>query len=166
MCGLIVKNDDEYAVSLGGQGWRRGLRDTPGAVTHYLKYLDDPATFRAAHPNAARARMPDKAKVARGAALGGRGPASREGTGPAGASRAASSDLVQYPFPLRAGAMAYFSLPRDLGRAEAQRIAAFVASLAIDSTDGPGDQERESPDAACLSREWAVADSLLPASPR
>ncbi len=42
------------------------------------------------------------------------------------------TDLVQYPFPLRAGVMAYLSLPRDLQRGEAQRIAAFVASLAID----------------------------------
>ncbi|MGH3301227.1 MAG: hypothetical protein ACRDOK_05950 [Streptosporangiaceae bacterium] len=39
---------------------------------------------------------------------------------------------MQYPFPLRTGVMAYFSLPRDLGRTEAQRIAAFVASLAMD----------------------------------
>ncbi|MGB6455394.1 MAG: hypothetical protein WBH47_13010 [Streptosporangiaceae bacterium] len=102
------------------------------AVTHYLKYLDDPATFRAAHPGTPRAKVSDKAKVARNTTPDRSGPASRPDITSTGASRAASGDLVQYPFPLRAGVMAYLSLPRDLSRTEAQRIAAFVASLAID----------------------------------
>jgi hypothetical protein len=110
------------------------------------KYLDDPAAFRAAHPSSARAKMPDKAKSGRGVTPGGRGPANHGGTAAAGARRPASSDLVQYPFPLRAGVMAYFSLPRDLRRSEAQRIAAFVASLAIDSAAEPEEGEF---DASC-----------------
>jgi hypothetical protein len=102
------------------------------AVTHYLKYLDDPSTFRAAHPSAPRGKGSDKAKAARRTVPDSPGPVSGGDMAPTGASRAASGDLVQYPFPLRAGVMAYFSLPRDLSRTEAQRIAAFIASLAID----------------------------------
>jgi hypothetical protein len=100
------------------------------AVTHYLKYLDDPATFRAAQPGTPRAKTSDKA--ARPTARDGSGPGIGADLASTGAGRAASGDLVQYPFPIRTGLMAYISLPRDLSRTEAQRISAFVASLAID----------------------------------
>jgi len=102
------------------------------AVTQYLKYLDDPTAFRAAHRSALRAKNSDKGRTAHSITRDGSGPASGVGIASTGVVRAASGDLVQYPFPLRAGVMAYFSLPRDLSRTEAQRIAAFVASLAID----------------------------------
>jgi hypothetical protein len=39
--------------------------------------------------------------------------------------------------------MAYLSLPRDLRRDESQRIAAFVASLAIDSWPDTTDSRGE-----------------------
>jgi hypothetical protein len=39
---------------------------------------------------------------------------------------------VSYPFPLRPGMLAQISLPADLTKAEAKRLAAFVESLAMD----------------------------------
>jgi hypothetical protein len=113
------------------------------AVTHYLKYLDDPATFRAANPSTPRAKGSEKA--VRRTARDGSGSASVADTSRTGTSRIASGDLVQYPFPLRAGVMAYFSLPRDLSRTEAQRIAAFIASLAIDPAESAEVHGREEP---------------------
>jgi hypothetical protein len=108
------------------------------AVTHYLKYLDDPATFRAAHPGTPRAKVSDKAKAARLTARDGSGSGIGADIASTSAGRTTSGDLVQYPFPIRTGLMAYISLPRDLSRTEAQRISAFVASLAIDPA-GPAE---------------------------
>src|SRR5215470_6522521 len=113
------------------------------AVTQYLKYLDDPTAFRAAHRSTLRAKNSDKGRTAHSITQDGSGPASGLGIASTGVGRAASGDLVQYPFPLRAGVMAYFSLPRDLSRTEAQRIAAFVASLAIDPTRSAEVHEQE-----------------------
>jgi len=113
------------------------------AVTQYLKYLDDPTAFRAAHRSTLRAKNSDKGRTAHSITRDGSGPASGVGIASTGVVRAASGDLVQYPFPLRAGVMAYFSLPRDLSRTEAQRIAAFVASLAIDPIESAEVQEQE-----------------------
>ena len=100
------------------------------AIANYTRYLEDPAAFRAAGSRGPRTKGPDKpVKKAKqtGRTTGGpeTGPAPEKVAGP-------SSDLVQYPFPLRSGVLIYVSLPRDLRRSEAQRIAAFVASLAID----------------------------------
>ena len=40
--------------------------------------------------------------------------------------------LERYPFPLRPDLMVYLSLPRDLRRGEAQRLGAYLMSLAVD----------------------------------
>jgi hypothetical protein len=53
----------------------------------------------------------------------------------AGRARAAVSpvaDLVEYPFPLRSGTLAYVRLPRRLEKADAERLAAFVRTLVFD----------------------------------
>jgi hypothetical protein len=100
------------------------------AIANYTKYLEDPAAFRARGSRGPRTKGPDK--PVKNAKQTGRTTGSPE-TGPAPERVAGpSSGLVQYPFPLRSGVLIYLSLPRDLRRSEAQRIAAFVASLAID----------------------------------
>jgi hypothetical protein len=114
------------------------------AVTHYRNYLEDPTTFRTNQPKGTRAKDSERPLPSGpGGASKGSERARRAGasSGVGGATEAA--DLVQYPFPLRTQVMAYLSLPRDLRRSEAQRIAAFVASLAIDSESdlGAGQQE-------------------------
>jgi len=43
-----------------------------------------------------------------------------------------SSGMVEYPFPIRDGQNARLVLPRDLKRAEAKRLAAFINTLATD----------------------------------
>jgi len=57
------------------------------------------------------------------------------GGGSGGAS--AVADLVDYPFPLRSGQLAYLRLPRQVERSDAERIAAFVQALVSEPTAGP-----------------------------
>ncbi len=116
------------------------------AVNHYSRYLDNPASFRVAGPRTVKPAGGEKSPRSTGSSAARRSagattPSSSTDPAPAHDPRGAA-DLVQYPFPLRAGLMAYLSLPRDLRRQEAERIAAFVASLAIDprpelGTGGP-----------------------------
>lgn len=50
------------------------------------------------------------------------------------------SSIIPYPFPIRDGVLAKLELPADLTMREAERIAAFVASLAVDTHRAPGDE--------------------------
>jgi hypothetical protein len=106
------------------------------AVSSYIRYLDDPANFRSGSSVAGKAkRTQTKRSNSIDAAQNGvRIKGSQHEATSTPASKAIESDLVQYPFPLRNGVMAYLMLPKDLRKAEATRIAAFVASLAIDPT--------------------------------
>ena len=113
------------------------------AVSHYLRYLESPESFRAAPP-----RRPSASKRADIASSEQSPKVRREPDRPRDAppamEREMTRNLVQYPFPLRPEVMAYLSLPRDLRKSEAERIAAFVASLAIDEMAGRrGDEPQE-----------------------
>lgn len=46
-----------------------------------------------------------------------------------------NSGMLTYPFPIRAGLQGKITLPEDLTRREAQRIAAFIATLAFDEEE-------------------------------
>jgi hypothetical protein len=105
------------------------------AIGEYLRYIDNPKSYRRpTSPRSERQRTSNRGGSSR---LGSGG--SDTGVPPQTEDRPAADgavgdrpNLVKYPFPLRSGQMAYFELPRDLSRAEAQRMAAFIASLAID----------------------------------
>lgn len=45
--------------------------------------------------------------------------------------------LITYPFPIRSGVQGEITLPEDLTRREAQRIAAFISTLAFDDEETP-----------------------------
>jgi len=47
--------------------------------------------------------------------------------------------LVEYPFPLRPGLLAHLVLPEDLTPQEAERLSAYLGTLAVlpDWTDTP-----------------------------
>ncbi len=42
------------------------------------------------------------------------------------------SNMVDYPYPVRDGQIARLVLPRDLKTVEVKRLAAFMATLAVD----------------------------------
>lgn len=112
------------------------------AVNHYLKFIEDPANFRGSAPRATRSKSSesDSARKPR--------VEPRKKTAPRNAREQElpvvdSKGSVNYPFPLRPGVMVTLTLPRDLRRSEAKRIAAFVDSLAIDTVPEllPGPKE-------------------------
>lgn len=43
------------------------------------------------------------------------------------------SGLVEYPFPLREGRLAYLRLPMDLKMAEVRRLVSYLNTLAVDA---------------------------------
>lgn len=105
------------------------------AVAECLKYEEDPRSYRG--PAAQRRSVPRKSGKGGVAASESGAVGDTSDTAEADGHRGdggppARPSLVKYPFPLRSGELAYFELPRDLTRAEAQRMAAFISSLAID----------------------------------
>lgn len=67
-------------------------------------------------------------------------------TGHAGAPAPASShrpSIITYPFPIRDGVLGSLELPADLTKREAERVAAFVASLAVDEARESGTSDRD-----------------------
>ena len=97
------------------------------ALDAYLGYLET------GQPPQLRAGVPKR----RGASAG--GTASGNGTtspplqsGGHGGTAAPPIDLVDYPFPLRSGQLAYVRLPRRLDRTDAERLAAFVRTLVFE----------------------------------
>jgi hypothetical protein len=90
------------------------------SVSMYLRFLDNPAGWR---PDV-RTRPPAAPDRTRG----------RSNGAPPGPTLPppASSGMIQYPFPIREGVIASLTLPTDLRRAEARRLASFLESLAVD----------------------------------
>jgi hypothetical protein len=113
----------------------RGSRYTPGslntygqrfrdAVATYLDYLANPTGFR---PPASRTRKNQKSSVrpvAKTDAADERA-VSVERTPPGG------RDLITYPFPLQSGDLAYVQLPVRVDSSDAERLCAFIRSIAI-----------------------------------
>jgi hypothetical protein len=65
--------------------------------------------------------------------------------GPREVASAEPSELLTYPFPLRAGGMAYLQLPRELTHADVKRLSSFLESLAIDMDPGPANDAGPGP---------------------
>lgn len=101
------------------------------ACDMYVEYLDNPAGWRPPKGRPAR-----KAKPERSGTNGDSAPPPSTGSllSPAtlATPHSAESQLITYPFPLRSGTTAYFQLPRELPRAEVERMIGFLQSLAID----------------------------------
>lgn len=109
------------------------------AVAELLKYEEDPRSYKGPASQRRTGSRKTGTPAERGSEVGvsktsGGGINGKVAEGHqadwGGVSR---SSLVKYPFPLRSGELAYFELPRDLTRAEARRMTAFISSLAIDS---------------------------------
>ncbi len=67
------------------------------------------------------------------------------GYGGGGNAPATVADLVDYPFPLQSGQLAYVRLPRQLYRGDAERLAAFVRTLVFEPQAQlpPGDPQED-----------------------
>jgi hypothetical protein len=94
----------------------------------YMAFLSDgPAAVKALMKDRPRRAATDDKPKNNGNGNGGGGAKTPKADTPK-----PDADLVQYPFPLRSGQMAYLHLPRELPKAEAKRLCSFLDSLAID----------------------------------
>jgi hypothetical protein len=164
------KSASSLALSIDGEGWEnievrnvdvgqqldryirlRGQKASPQtlatyrrrvakAIELYLDFLDNPTGFRGSsgrpRPGGATARRPPATPASQQAS---RHPRPRE------IPIAEPSELLTYPFPLRAGGMAYLQLPRELTHADVKRLCSFLESLAIDTETGSARDERPGP---------------------
>ena len=156
------KSASSLALSIDGQGWEnaevrnihidqqldryirlRGQKASPQtlatyrgrvgkAIQLYVDFLDNPTGFRGpsarSRPGGTSVRRPPATPAAKPTS---QLPRLRE------VPSAEPSELLTYPFPLRAGGMAYLQLPRELNHADVKRLSSFLESLAIDSDPGP-----------------------------
>jgi hypothetical protein len=100
-------------------------------VSMYLDYLSNPSGWRytAERPAAAR-KKPQAAKGQSSSSTPSAGSSSR--TGPV-ANDSPSVTLIEYPFPLRPDCLVKVSLPEDMTAREADRLGAFLKTLAYEA---------------------------------
>lgn len=100
------------------------------SVDMYFKWLEGDQTWKPSQRKRQSPGAPSKFSSSRG-----------NGTPLSIASVEATQDvasqrgtrMITYPFPIRAGIQGSITLPEDTSLREAERIAAFVAALAVDS---------------------------------
>jgi hypothetical protein len=95
------------------------------AVKLFLDYANDPSSWRVP----AQERSARKEKKSSGTASGEALISTPQR--PTGGSLA--SGLIEYPFPLREGRLAYLKLPADLKLVEVKRLTAYLNTLAVDA---------------------------------
>jgi hypothetical protein len=108
------------------------------ALAYYRAFLDDGSTptFRAPRgpspgkTDSKQIRSSNSTKAAKRSATA--GSAHQIAETPA-TPHIPTPALIDYPFPLRGGQLAYVRLPRDLQKEDAQRMGAFLLTLAIDA---------------------------------
>lgn len=107
------------------------------ARTAYLEFLDSPSTWQFGtgrtegsgdRKRAARTASPARA----GSGVKGNGSAESEPQGSGVVVNDGSTPILNYPYPLRPGLVVSFSLPTDLTKHEAKRLASYLDSLALD----------------------------------
>ncbi len=100
------------------------------ALTEYFRFLDDPGSYRSGGGRETSAKASKKPSPKRPAETA----PDREQRPDTPVAPPSRDLLVTYPFPVRETLMAYLQLPKDLSEREAQRVAKFVQSLAMETS--------------------------------
>ena len=97
------------------------------SVKIFLEYADNPAgwKFTAKESSAPKRKTTETPTPAT--------PDSAPAAAPERGAPPVMSGLVEYPFPLREGRLAYLRLPMDLKIAEVKRLSAYLNTLAVDA---------------------------------
>jgi len=95
------------------------------AVKMFLDYASDPSSWKA--PSQERTSRKEKKNSTPSNGDVASTPIER------GTLSTIASGLVEYPFPLREGRLAYLKLPVDLKVAEVKRLTAYLNTLAVDT---------------------------------
>jgi hypothetical protein len=96
------------------------------AVRRFLEYADNPSGWKFESREPAKREKKPNGDHQDAAVNGAEVAAERRPSAPP------ASGLVEYPFPLRAGRLAYMRLPADLTTAEVKRLTTFLESLAFE----------------------------------
>jgi hypothetical protein len=112
------------------------------AVESYQAYLTEgnawkPPSFKGARPRSAAPKNADANNTAKVVKMKIGTAIEREAALPAAAT---PSTLLDYPFPLSTGDLAHLRLPRGLTSKDAERIGAFVKTLAFEPVSDSQDQ--------------------------
>ncbi len=95
------------------------------ALKLFRDYVNDPASWKARGQTRNGRKKPEpKSKII---------PDAGETISASSTPTLGGGGLVEYPFPLRQGRLAYLKLPTDLTLAEVKRLTAYLATLAVDS---------------------------------
>lgn len=109
------------------------------SVDMYLKWLDDDPTWKPLQrkrtapvnggtgSNGRKAAAPSPSEVS----------ATPSAAAPALPALPAAPGMISYPFPIRPGLRGTIQLPEDLSMREANRIAAFISTLAVEDEPEP-----------------------------
>ncbi len=105
----------------------------PIAVRSFLEYAANPAAWKA--PASDKPTVLKRERKNNGTTIEETVPevSARTPAAPAMPPTSPTSGLVDYPFPLREGRLAYLRLPVDLKQAEVKRLTAFLNTLAVDA---------------------------------
>ncbi len=98
-------------------------------VAMFLEHARDPSSWKPARRNRSARQERKNEPVDDIGIVGG---SSMKLPSLVAAPPSSSSPLVEYPFPLREGRLAYLKLPVDLKAAEVKRLAAHLNTLAVD----------------------------------
>jgi len=107
-------------------------RRWPTAFRSFLEYAKDPLSWKPPVSTAPPATKKEKAGVDSAAIPPAVFAQSESVTAARGWSQPSVAGMVEYPFPLRQGRLAYLKLPVDLTTAEVKRLTAFMNTLAIE----------------------------------
>lgn len=95
------------------------------AVKMFLDYANDPSSWKASSQERSSRKEKKNSVPSNGDMAGAQIDRS--------ASPTIASGLVEYPFPLREGRLAYLKLPADLKMVEVKRLTAYLSTLAVDT---------------------------------
>jgi hypothetical protein len=128
------------------------------AVDMYRKWLDDDPDWRPASSRRRPASADGSSPTQNGRKAG--GPAKVRESKPSTPEPDGQPDrrigtqvpeMITYPFPIRTGLQGRITLPENLSRREAERIAAFVAALVSeDGEEHPADPQNSGPSSSTL----------------
>ncbi len=140
---LLRRFETLRAMKFSGGSLTTYKRRFSNAVSMFEEFRSDPANWRPAIQQRNRGKADKSASTPPQTGSGSPGRTrSTEPAKPPQASRPTAGPLITYPFPLRPGTLVSIELPPDLTHGEAQRLAAFVESLAIEDPQPPARQER------------------------
>lgn len=108
-----------------------------GMIENFTSFVDDPVAYKpAAKPPVSRSRRGEQRNGTSGAAKAELGAASAPAVQPGAhhnvVKAVATETSLTLPFNLRPDFLAQVTVPRDLSREEAKRLATFIDALAVD----------------------------------